>query len=83
MDLTPITNMITQVGFPIVCCIVLAWYFNKTVESNAQRMQDLQTKFSNAVTKMSEDVGSVVEENQELLEKNEEILNNIWDKIKN
>lgn len=37
MDVQVITNLITTVGFPIVCCLGLGWFFYKFIN---QQMQD-------------------------------------------
>lgn len=48
MDITAITGLITNVGFPITCVIALAWFayymVKKTSEQNASNMEKLQNR---------------------------------------
>lgn len=48
MDVAAITTLITNLGFPIVCVIALAWFayymVKKTGETNAANMEKLQNR---------------------------------------
>ena len=48
MDIAMITELITNIGFPIACVIALAWFafyiVQKTNESNKANMKQLQEK---------------------------------------
>lgn len=41
MDVTEIMNAITTVGFPIVCCLAMAWYVKYTTDKNREEIHNL------------------------------------------
>jgi hypothetical protein len=41
MDVTEIINAITTVGFPIVCCLAMAWYVKYTTDKNREEIHNL------------------------------------------
>lgn len=45
MDITTLSDLIAQLGFPIVCCIYLAWSNEKlrgTLEKNTNMIESLK-----------------------------------------
>lgn len=40
-----ITNIVSNVGFPIFTFIVLAWYINKQAEMHSEEVEKLQQAF--------------------------------------
>lgn len=53
MDPSSIVSLISSVGFPIVCCIGLAWYVNNTqkeltitIQNNTKVLEKLLTKLN-------------------------------------
>lgn len=41
MDMTEIMNAIATVGFPIVCCLAMAWYVKYTTDKNREEIHNL------------------------------------------
>lgn len=41
-DLNFITTLISQIGFPIVMCLILFWFINKQEERYATQLQNMQ-----------------------------------------
>ena len=57
MDLTVITQMISQVGFPIACCIVMFMTLTREQESHKSEMSAIVEAVNNntiALTKLAE-----------------------------
>lgn len=42
MDITLLERLITSVGFPIVMCIVLAYYIIKLMDKQTQELKELR-----------------------------------------
>lgn len=58
--MSEIISMISNVGFPIVCCIVMAWYVNKSAEDNRETLDKLQESINNntiAITRLCAKLG--------------------------
>ena len=55
MDLTNLTTLISSVGFPIVCCVFMAWYINNTMKDFTEIMNRNNTLLEKLITKMGED----------------------------
>ena len=51
MDVTEIMNAIATVGFPIVCCLAMAWYVKYTTDKNREEIYNLNEAHK---TEMSE-----------------------------
>lgn len=49
MDVGTITSLISTVGFPIFCCIVLGWYTYTTNKENNARIDALNDKITDAL----------------------------------
>lgn len=41
MDMQAVLTAITTVGFPIVCCIAMAWYVKYTTDKNREEISTL------------------------------------------
>ena len=57
MDLTAIAQMISTVGFPIACCIIMFQALTKEQENHKQEMSAVTAALNNntvALTKLSE-----------------------------
>lgn len=57
MEMSTITNLISSVGFPIVCVIGLAWYAKATTDKIidlTERVTDALVKSTNAVDEIKE-----------------------------
>ena len=57
MDVTGTTQLIGSLGFPIVACVGLAWYFVKQQQQNNATISKLSEALNNntiALTKLSE-----------------------------
>lgn len=60
MDVTEITQLISTLGFPIVCCIALFWKMNKQDENHKEEMSKMTDALNNntvALTKLSDRLG--------------------------
>ena len=54
-----ITNLISSLGFPIVCCIVLFYQNQKLMESHHQEMEKITESVNNntlALTKLADKI---------------------------
>lgn len=63
MDVTEITQLISTLGFPIVCCIALFWKMNKQDENHKEEMSKMTDALNNntvALTKLSDKLGGDV-----------------------
>ena len=57
MDITVITDLISNIGFPISVCIAMFWYINKKDEEHNQEVDGLRQsldKNTEAVTRLLE-----------------------------
>lgn len=60
MDVTAITQLISNLGFPIACCIALFWRMNKQDENHKEEMNGMKTAIDNntlVITKLYERMG--------------------------
>lgn len=44
MDIQVITNLISSIGFPIVMCLVLAWYIKYLTDKHTKTISDIMDK---------------------------------------
>lgn len=51
MDFSSVTTLIGSYGFPIVACIVMAWYVKYSTDKNQEQISEIETKHA---TEMSE-----------------------------
>lgn len=54
MDLNTILTAIGTVGFPIVACIAIAWFFNKVNENYRNDIKELSASHKEEVKAMTE-----------------------------
>ena len=54
MDITAIMQAISSLGFPIVACIAIAWYFNKVNENYRQDIKELTQQQQTQLDKLTE-----------------------------
>ncbi len=54
MDFSSITTIISQVGFPIACCIYLIYSNNKQNDKNADEIEKLRQTIDNNTKVMTE-----------------------------
>lgn len=47
MDITAITTIISNVGFPIAACIAMFWYVNKQTDVHKQEIDKLTESLNN------------------------------------
>lgn len=63
MDLTAIAQMISTVGFPIACCIIMFQALTKEQENHKQEMSAVTAALNNntvALTKLADKIGGHV-----------------------
>lgn len=51
MDVQTITQLVSALGFPIVCCGALFWYINKTMKEFTSEMKQAIDKLSDTISK--------------------------------
>jgi preprotein translocase subunit YajC len=61
MDMNVVASLIGSLGFPIVCCIALFWFLNKT---NAQHKEEMN-KMSEAINNNTAVMNKLIEEIKE------------------
>lgn len=71
MDVTEIMNAIATVGFPIVCCLAMAWYVKYTTDKNREEIHNLNEVHK---TEMSE-VTNAINNNTLALQKLCDLIN--------
>lgn len=49
-----ITQLVSALGFPIVCCGALFWYINKTMKEFTNEMNQAIDKLSDSISKDTE-----------------------------
>lgn len=54
MDFSKISQLISAVGFPIVCCGALFWYITKTMKEFTNEMKSALDKLSDIISKDTE-----------------------------
>lgn len=54
MDITTLTTLIGSFGFPIVACIGMGWYINKTNKEHREEIRELNEEHKTEVSKMTE-----------------------------
>ncbi len=47
MDMSAVTQMITNLGFPIACVVALFWEWNKERENHKEEMEKLTAALNN------------------------------------
>ena len=54
MDANTIITVISSVGFPIVMCLLMAWYFTRRDETMTKALQELTTTVNKLCAKLEE-----------------------------
>ena len=49
-----VVQMITTLGFPIVCCIFLGWYVKYSIDKYTNMIQNLNSEHRDDLTKINE-----------------------------
>lgn len=58
MDVTAVMQAISSLGFPIVACIAIAWYFNKVNENYRQDIKELTQQNKEQLEKLTEAIAN-------------------------
>lgn len=69
MDFNTIIEAIGSVGFPIVACIVIAWFFNKVNENYRQDIKELTASHKEEAQSMRDALNNNTLALQKLLDK--------------
>lgn len=69
MDFAELGTLIGSYGFPIVMCIVMAWYVKTQTESNNARIDKLNQEHKEEVAKMTEALNNNTIALQRLIDK--------------
>lgn len=67
MDIQTITSIITNLGFPIVCVVGLAWYSKGTTD----KIIDLTERVTDALAKSTDAVDDIKEVIKEFMKRSE------------
>lgn len=54
MDLNGITQIISQLGFPIAVCLIAFWYINKLDNKHTQEVAELRKSLENNTVAITE-----------------------------
>lgn len=54
MDISSITSLISNVGFPIVCFLACAWYVKYREDKNDEKIDKLNTQHDEEIKRMVE-----------------------------
>lgn len=69
MDFTSILSAISSIGFPIVACIGIAWFFNKVNENYRQDIKEMSQQHKEEMQAMTEAVTNNTMALQKLIDK--------------
>lgn len=69
MDFTSVLQAIATIGFPIVACIGIAWFFNKVNENYRQDIKELSLQHKEEMQAMTEAVTNNTMALQKLIDK--------------
>lgn len=58
MDITTIMSAISSLGFPIVACIAIAWYFNKVNENYRNDIKEISSQNRDQLDKLTEAISN-------------------------
>lgn len=58
MDVTVVTQMITSVGFPIVCCIAMGWYVKYTTDKSREEITKLNEQHKQEMTEVTQAINN-------------------------
>lgn len=72
MDLTAVSNLVSNVGFPIACAIAMAWFiyqlFKKTMEQQELNMEKVQDRCKEREEKLYEELAAGREVNRKAID---------------
>lgn len=51
MEIDAVVQLVSTLGFPIVCCGALFWYINKTMKEFSDEMKSAMDKLSDSISK--------------------------------
>lgn len=54
MNASEVIQLISNVGFPIVCVLALAWYVKYSNDKNDDRIDELNTKYQEEIRSVTE-----------------------------
>lgn len=69
MDFSSVLQAIATIGFPIVACIGIAWFFNKVNENYRQDIKELSMQHKEEMQAMTEAVTNNTMALQKLIDK--------------
>lgn len=58
MDFATIMSAISSLGFPIVACIAIAWYFNKVNENYRNDIKEINNQNREQLEKLTEAISN-------------------------
>lgn len=58
MDINTILQAVTTVGFPIVMCLVMAWYIKTINESHRKEIENINALHKNETDKFTEAINN-------------------------
>ena len=58
MDITTVMQAISSLGFPIVACIAIAWYFNKVNENYRNDIKEINKQNKEQLEKLTEAIAN-------------------------
>lgn len=58
MDITAVMQAISSLGFPIVACIAIAWYFNKVNENYRSDIKEINQQNKEQLEKLTEAIAN-------------------------
>lgn len=53
-----IMQMISSVGFPIACCVAMAYYVKDQSDKNRQQLEDMNQKHKEEITQVTEAINN-------------------------
>lgn len=53
MDITTITTLIGSFGFPIVACLVMAWYVKYQMDENNKQLSEIRNEHKSEMNKVT------------------------------
>ena len=58
MDIATVMQAISSLGFPIVACIAIAWYFNKVNDNYRQDIKEINSQNKEQLDKLTEAISN-------------------------
>ena len=78
-----IITLIQNVGFPIACCVGLAFWLNKREERQYKDTKEDKDRLYNNLDKLNDSNKEIVDSNRTLVETNKTLAENVCGDIKN